>query len=568
MKTNNKILSLGGIIVIFIVIVFCFAYLPKNSIAFGVKLGGENIGGLSTAEAEKKIENKVNQFLEKNVTFNFNISTKAYSQEIKLKELGVTFNIKESLKKPFLVGKKENFFQNFKEKIWALQGRYHFPLDVEINEETFDKIIAEKFSKFETLPQNAEVLFNEQTLIFEIKPEKEGLLFPKNKIKEALKKDSAFLKTNDFYIALEKSKPEINSEEAAKAKEKAEEILNSGQYILLADNKKINLSKKILGNLISFDIKKEGSQNILSPNLDKELIKNYLTDLSKSVNVKPQDPILSFENNTLKILVLPREGKILNIEKSAEEIQKQILENSTTNTQILPQKQISLIFDTVEPKITNNKIQELQIEKLIGKGSSNFAGSPKNRVHNIQVATAKLNGTLIAPGEEFSFNKTLGETGPAEGYLPELVIKNNKTVPEYGGGVCQVSTTIFRAAVYSGMNITERHPHAYPVKYYNPQGFDATVYLPKPDLKFINNTNGWILIQAKIEGNNLTFEFYGKDDGRKVIVQGPYQYDFKEDGSMKARLEEQVWKDGKLFLQKTFLSSYASPKLYPTTSSE
>ncbi len=149
-----------------------------------------------------------------------------------------------------------------------------------------------------------------------------------------------------------------------------------------------------------------------------------------------------------------------------------------------------------------------------------------------------------------------------------LVIKNNKTVPEYGGGVCQVSTTMFRAAVYSGLEITERKSHAYPVKYYNPQGFDATVYLPSPDLKFKNNTGNWILIQAKIKDNNLTFEFYGKDDGRKVIVKGPYQYDFQEDGSMKARLEEEVWKNGELILKKTFLSFYKSPNLYPTTNAE
>ncbi|MGB4253801.1 MAG: VanW family protein, partial [Minisyncoccales bacterium] len=304
---------------------------------------------------------------------------------------------------------------------------------------------------------------------------------------------------------------------------------------------------------------KKDNQITLSPSLNEELIQNYLAEISNSINIEARNPVLSFEEGVLKIIIAPKTGKILKIEESAKKIQENILAK---------EKQISLRFEEVEPKITEEKINELHIEKLIGTGTSNFAGSPKNRIHNIKIATAKFNGMLIAPDEEFSFNQALGEVGPAQGYLPELVIKNNKTVPEYGGGVCQVSTTMFRAAVYSGLEITERKSHAYPVKYYNPQGFDATVYLPSPDLKFKNNTGNWILIQAKIKDNNLTFEFYGKDDGRKVIVKGPYQYDFQEDGSMKARLEEEVWKNGELILKKTFLSFYKSPNLYPTTNAE
>ena len=135
---------------------------------------------------------------------------------------------------------------------------------------------------------------------------------------------------------------------------------------------------------------------------------------------------------------------------------------------------------------------------------------------------------LIAPDEEFSFNRALGEVGPAQGYLPELVIKNNKTIPEYGGGVCQVSTTMFRAAVYSGLEVTERRPHAYPVKYYNPQGFDATVYSPSPDLKFKNNTGGWILIQTRIEGNNLFLNFMARMMDEGLLLKDPINTIFRK----------------------------------------
>ena len=171
---------------------------------------------------------------------------------------------------------------------------------------------------------------------------------------------------------------------------------------------------------------------------------------------------------------------------------------------------------------------------------------------------------LVGPEDEFSFNSALGKVGVKQGYLPELVIKKDKTVPEYGGGLCQVSTTAFRGAVKAGFEITERESHAYPVQYYNPQGTDATIYPPHPDLRFKNNTPAYILIQTRIEGNKLYFDFYGSDDGRKVVLKGPYIYSRKANGAMKASWTQEVYdKDGELKFKKTFYSNYRSPALYP-----
>ena len=122
---------------------------------------------------------------------------------------------------------------------------------------------------------------------------------------------------------------------------------------------------------------------------------------------------------------------------------------------------------------------------------------------------------------------------------------------------------MFRAAVNAGLKITERFPHSFPVRYYNPQGFDATIYPPHPNLRFINDTPNNILIQSKIEGNHLSFEFFGTDDGRKTEILGPYVFDKKEDGSMKASLTQKVYKNGELLREKTFYSNYKSPALYP-----
>ncbi|MCK4525175.1 MAG: VanW family protein, partial [Candidatus Andersenbacteria bacterium] len=258
------------------------------------------------------------------------------------------------------------------------------------------------------------------------------------------------------------------------------------------------------------------------------------------------------------------EGIALQIEKSIGEINKVVFIEKNYKDNSEKEIEVQMIVKKVQPEITTESIDNMGITAILATGESNFYGSPKNRRHNIAVGAGKFNGILVGPEDEFSFNKALGGVGPKEGYLPELVIKKGETVPEYGGGLCQVSTTTFRAAVKTGLEITERRNHAYPVQYYNPQGTDATIYPPHPDLRFKNNTPAYILIQTRIEGNKLFFDFYGSNDKRKVELKGPYIYDKKPDGSMKAIWTQKVYdKNEKLLFEKKFYSVYKSPSLYP-----
>jgi vancomycin resistance protein YoaR len=161
---------------------------------------------------------------------------------------------------------------------------------------------------------------------------------------------------------------------------------------------------------------------------------------------------------------------------------------------------------------------------LIGQGVSHFAGSIENRKFNVGLAASRINGVLIPPGEEFSFVKTVGDISGASGYKQAYVIKSGRTVLDDGGGVCQVSTTIYRAALNTGLPITERTAHAYRVGYYEqgfPPGLDATIYSPSVDLKFKNDTGHHILVQARVEGTDLTVDLYGTSDGRSVELTRP-----------------------------------------------
>jgi vancomycin resistance protein YoaR len=294
--------------------------------------------------------------------------------------------------------------------------------------------------------------------------------------------------------------------------------------------------------------------------INDEAIELFLTELANKIKKEPGEARFKMEDSKVMVFAPSEEGLELDIASSKNKIVDLIKANNGQ----LGSAEIVLEYKTIDPINNIGDLNNLKITDLIGEGKSNFRGSPKNRIFNIKVATERFNGILISPGEEFSFVKTLGPVDGEHGYLPELVIKNNKTEPEFGGGICQVSTTTFRAAIYSGLEITARRNHAYPVSYYNPQGLDATVYIPLPDLRFINNTPGYILIQTLIEGTQLTFQFWGTNDGRKTEVTGPWVTERGEDGAMKTEFNQKVTTaDSEVLLNETFKSNYESPNKYP-----
>lgn len=313
----------------------------------------------------------------------------------------------------------------------------------------------------------------------------------------------------------------------------------------------------------SISIRSQGhTQILLDKEVDAEGVQKYLETLESKVNLPAEDAVFAGdENNKVYVKTEEKPGQELDTKTSAQSIIETLVNNLETSNSIT----ITLPITITEPKFKASDKDALGLKELIGEGQSNFAGSPKNRVYNIKRALQQFTGVIIKPGEEFSFVEYLGEVDGTTGYLPELVIRNNKTEPEFGGGICQVSSTVFRAAIYSGLKITERRNHSYAVQYYKPYGMDATIYVPKPDFKFLNTTPGAIFMQPEIVGSDLIFRFFGTRDGRTTKVDGPYILEKNEDGSIKKAVFTQIVKDkdGKDMLTEAFTSNYKSPKDFP-----
>ena len=548
-----KTVILTAIITAVILVSFSILALTnKDKIIRGLKVAKIPMGTLTLDEAQTKFNNIVKEFFKQDIILRYENEKEEKIWTALPEELGIKIDINSTLVKAEKIGHQGKFFSDLGQQILGFLGYYNIPLGYTINETKLENFIREELNFINNPAVDAGWRYNEKLNNFAQIHSQEGIIIDRQDFKTKLQEKIEKLTEDDIYLNLIYDSPEILEHETKSAFIKAQEILANSPYTLTPTQ--TLLTKEELIPMIEFQSvndKNNPKNKVLGITLNRQVLADYLTTLGSSINQDPIDAQFKIEGDRVTEFTLSQDGLKLEIEKNIQKLRKEIG----------VEKRIELEVSIIPPKIATKNINNLGVTSLVGKGVSNFGGSPNNRIHNIKIGAAEFHGVLIKPGEEFSFLNILGEVGPEQGYKPELVIRKTATVPEYGGGLCQVSTTAFRAAINSGLPIIERQPHAFPVVYYNPQGFDATIYPPHPDVRFTNNTPGNLLIQTKIDGSYLTFEFYGTDDGRKVEIDGPHQYDLKSDGSMKAKFTRKILRHGELVEEKTFYTIYKTPAL-------
>lgn len=252
-----------------------------------------------------------------------------------------------------------------------------------------------------------------------------------------------------------------------------------------------------------------------------ERLDPFFDDLAKEIETSARDAKFRLEGKRVIEFQASREGVHIDRDATREALEIAWIAGGDP-------KAVEIVVQKTAPKVAVSDLNSLGIKEVLGVGTSNFSGSPGNRVKNIRNGITKLNGTLIAPDEEFSLLEPLRPFTAEGGYLPELVIKGDRIIPELGGGLCQIGTTAFRMAMNAGMKITMRQNHSIVVRYYNDPknknpGTDATIYDPAPDFKFINDTGRYLLITTEMNTatGNLAFTLWGTSDGRKGTYDAP-----------------------------------------------
>lgn len=418
-------------------------------------------------------------------------------------------------------GHRDSIWANVTDFIKAIIWGIDIRLEYEFDQTEMKKIVSESFSKYDSPALNPQIFITAEGVIT-VQSEKNG---------EVLNYDSAMdevvnmidkLDNNPISLTKDTEEPTISILETTKAQNQLKTIISSQLPFLLAYEDFLwSIDKDQMADWFIF---KHNAKNEIVLDFNDAAVNIYLENTpGQDINVEPKEGKFNIKDGRVTEFQISENGTKIDLDATLAMMRQDWLYNPGSKTEI---KTL-----TLKPLSISANTNEMGITELVGKGSTNFRGSPRNRVHNITIGAEALNGLLIKPGEEFSLIKALGKIEASTGYLPELVIKGNKTIPEYGGGLCQIGTTSFRVVLDAGLPILARQNHSYRVSYYEPPvGMDATIYDPNPDFKFKNDYDHYLLLQTRIEGTELIFELYGTNDGRVAETTEPRVYNYVKPG--------------------------------------
>ncbi len=532
---KTRWLAIGLVTAIFIllvcgIIIIWLQFKYQEKIFFGVRIGNLNLSGLTRQEAFQLITKKTDSIIKQGIKVFYNQKSNKELEIISLDNLSdpdlsreiISFDIYQTVYNAYNIGHNHNIFSALIEQLNLFFFGKNIPVNYSLNEIILEQELKNQFSKLEKKELNArpQISCFKNNCRVEILPEVNGLALNYQEVINKLKINLSQLNDPVIEFSLKAVEPQIKKVDVLNLTEK---ILTTTSTVIVFSyqGKEWKLEKEKLYKMLEF----QKINNDIFIGINKEEFISWIsTNIAPQINIPAKNATLEIKNGKIESLNVQQEGIEIDNEVLYQELNQKFLNQEKNIT-------IEIKIKKIQPEVTIDNINDLGIKEIIGVGKSNFSGSPINRRKNINNGAKILHGTLIKPDEEFSLISKLLPIDASNGYLQELVIKGNKTVPEYGGGLCQIGTTMFRAALDSGLPILERQNHSYSVTYYlenGVPGVDATIYDPKPDLIFKNDTGHYILIQSRIERDNLFFEFWGTKDGRQAERTKPKTWGWKD----------------------------------------
>lgn len=486
--------------IVVVELVFDSRILPNTRVA------GIDISYMSYKKAEAVIIAGMDKFKKTPLVFVYDKEKVSLTPE----ELGIKFDPGQRSDRMLVFGFQNS---NILELAFSFAGNRDLSLGYSLDREKIIALLENRFKVSAMRAKNAMIALKDNDFV--VLPESPGVKIETSGLFAKLDKDIKELGGNQIAVSLESEYAQVSAKDLEKEKDRLLGML--GKPVSLVSGEK-KLTVKFIDHLEAVQYKKNDSGKVVVA-LNPEKIVPFLNEKILNKIEIPTSPVKIAQNKDGKISI---EGKAEDgISVAKDELVKNIASAVNTGKEKV---EIKTVIEKAPIDIDQN-LKKLGIANLIATGHTSYYGSPPNRMHNIKVGTAKYNGIMLKPGEIFSFNDIVGEVDGRNGFLMEKVIKKNKIELEMGGGLCQVSTTAYRAALLAGLPIVERAPHSWKVAYYGQvlgHGLDATVYTGVRDFRFSNDTPGHLLIQAYVDGANSYFKIYGTDDGRIAKLEGPY----------------------------------------------
>ena len=516
------LLMSGGILLILIltIAVGLFQITYKNKIIPGVAAYGLDLGGMSAEQARQALESQFTY--DDDAVFTFRDGDNFW--QMTAGELGVAFDAQTTAAQAAAVGHSGNPVEDLIDQSLTWLNGYAIEPIVRYDQAIAVQRLAEMAAAINRTPQDATLVIDGFNV--EATPGRSGRTLDVAATLNRL--DTSILNLSaggEIPLVINETPPVAWDSEAAARKAR---VAISAPVILVADD-------GFGGSLGPWTASVEQIQQLLSietvtnadgtlsydVTVDAEAYRPYLEQLASGLLMVSKDARFHFDpaaGNLVRIQDAVN-GRQLNIPETLSRLEQAIF---SSDNRVVP-----LAFDYELPRYHNDVTAgELGISELVSQGTTYYTGSPQARRDNIAIAVSRFDGIIIGPGEVFSFNRYVGDISPEEGYVSGKVIVGGRTIDGVGGGVCQVSTTVFQAAFYAGFPIMERYAHGYRVGYYEAGegvGMDAAIFTPDLDFRFQNDTEYSLLIEASMipQQNAVQFRFYSTNPGRQVVKEGP-----------------------------------------------
>jgi vancomycin resistance protein YoaR len=504
--------ALGTAVVVAIILTASFEFVYAHKIYPGVTADGIYLGGLSKAAAGERVADRLQTFSGEVIT----ISDGDTDLRIPVASLGVSYDAQKVVDLAYDFGRQGNLRTKIHAQARALLGRTTPFSDFAYNDDRFTPYAVELAEDLTTPVQNASLNFDDSKA--QVTPAATGTRLDLGRLTQLVNYRLGQTSTDTIHAPVYQLTPDLATAPLQAAVGQINDYV-SGPITVSYSGVDRQIDQKTIVSWIEIGAKPPksflASLNLadiyppppaVSLGLSQKAVVEYVADLAKGIDQNAQNATLSMQDGQLAVSQASRDGIKVDQADAVEAVLASLKKSGDD-------RHINLKLQRTTAEVNETNLAGLGIKELIAEGETTFPGSSSSRLINIRAGAKRFNNTLIKPGETFSFGKILGAVGPETGYVPELVILADHEEKQYGGGLCQVASTAYRAALLAGLPITERHNHSFAVSFYTAPygvpGVDATIYYPQVDLKFVNDTGAYILIQTTMQGTDLKFDYYG-----------------------------------------------------------
>lgn len=466
----------------------------------GVRVGAVDVGGLTRVDAASAIDSAVAGYASAPVT----LAAGNERWDVTAESVALSVDATGLAEAAHRVGRGA-FLEAVSERSRAILGGVTVPLELGCDDDLIERIVETINAGIAQPARDAKIVVEGASV--RLVPPAEGRGVDVGDARTAIL--AAFLADDrSASVELVTLQPEIDEAGADAAYDAARSMV-AGPLELYYEDKTWQIEPATIGGWI--DIRSvEGTDGpVLEAYIASDEVSATILPLVAEVGRPARNA--SFTASAGTVTIVPAEdGLAVDAEDLAAKLQVLLTGVGERRTE--------LAMSRVEADLTTEEARGLGIVERISTFTTEYSASNKPRVNNIHTLADALDGTLIGPGETFSFNGTVGERTAAKGYQEAPAIVNGKLVPQLGGGICQVNTTLFNTVFFSGLPVVERHNHSQYISHY-PKGRDATVSWGGPDFKFTNDTPDWILIATGYSNSSVTISLYGTDPGYEVSYE-------------------------------------------------